>query len=200
MLRSSLPLLVLLSASAWADVRNQLDRFAEGLETLTGRFVQTTIDSEGQVKERTSGTLEYRSPDRFRWRYEDPFPQELVADGEQLWHYDEALEQVTVRPQPSAEESPMLVLTRPQLLDRFYRIEAESDPKVLAFRPLDADAMEFKGALLEFGNGQPVALELFDQLGQVTRLELFDLTRNAPVDPAVFEFVPPANVDLLEGY
>jgi outer membrane lipoprotein carrier protein len=203
MLRSLviLPLLLLI-APAWADQegpRAMLDRFADGLESLTGSFSQVTLEAGGRLIDESEGQLYYLAPDRFRWSYETPFPQELVADGEKLWHFDESLDQVTVRDQPPAAESPLLVLTQPDLLDRFYRIEASEEAHVLRFRPLAEDG-EFEQASLTFIDGQPAALELIDAFGQLTRLELFELVRNAEVDPAMFNFVVPDGVDVLEGY
>lgn len=203
MLRSLviLPLLLLI-APAWAgqeDPRAMLDRFAEGLESLTGSFSQVTLEAGGRLIDESEGQLYYLAPDRFRWSYVTPFPQELVADGEKLWHYDESLDQVTVRDQPPAAESPLLVLTQPELLDRFYRIEASEEAHVLRFRPLAEDG-EFEQASLTFIDGQPAALELIDAFGQLTRLELFELVRNTEVDPGMFNFVVPDGVDVLEGY
>ncbi|AKS41815.1 LolA family protein [Wenzhouxiangella marina] len=199
------PMLLLLLAAlasglpAQESARGQLDRFADQLQSMSGRFSQTTLDADGFISESSSGEIFFAAPDRFRWRYVDPFPQELVADGERLWHYDEALEQVTVRPQPPAEESPLLVLTRPELLDRFYRIEDSGMEDVIEFRPL-AEEAEFERARLFFADGLPVALELNDTFGQLTRLELEGLVRNPELDSALFRFVPPPGADVLEGY
>ena len=181
------------------DARERLDRFAEGLDRLSGEFEQVTIDGGGRVVEESTGRLYFQTPDRFRWNYSDPFPQEMVADGERLWHYDESLEQVTVREQPPASESPLMVLTHPELLDRFYRIEPDDDPDALKFVPLEADA-EFEQARLLFDNGVPAGLELIDRFGQTTRLTLTNLQRNPELDEALFIFVPPPGADVLEGY
>jgi outer membrane lipoprotein carrier protein len=178
--------------------RAQLDAFAEGLETLSGRFEQVTVDAGGSVTEESSGELYFSRPNHFRWNYDEPFPQEIVADGEQLWHYDESLEQVTVRDQPAANESPLLVLMRPELLERFYRVTA-SDAAGFDFVPLDDNA-EIERGRLEFRDRQPAVLELIDSFGQTTRLRLFDLDRNPELSADLFEFSVPEGVDLLEGY
>ncbi len=199
--RLSLILLFLLPAIAWSDSdpRGQLDQFADGLEALSGSFRQVTVEADGRIVEQTEGRLYFTQPDRFRWSYQEPFPQELVADGERLWHYDESLDQVTVRDQPPAGESPLLVLTRPDLLDRFYRIEASDQPDELQFSPLEEDG-EFELATLFFADGHPEALELVDRFGQLTRLEMYDLQRNPELDSDLFTFVVPPGADLLEGY
>lgn len=198
----SAALLVLLAGAAMAvgdlDGRKQLDVFAEGLDTLSGKFEQVTTDSQGKVTESASGRFYYSSPDRFRWDYEQPFPQEIVADGEKLWHYDEELEQVTVREQPDAGESPLLVLTRPGLLDQFYRV-VFSGENLIEFEPLD-DSMDIERGRLLFDNGRPHAIALDDNFGQQTHLTLLDLEINPELDSSRFEFEPPDGVDVLEGY
>lgn len=181
------------------DARMQLDAFAEGLETLSGHFEQVSIGETGRIVEESSGALYFSQPDLFRWNYHEPFPQQIVADGGKLWHFDESLDQVTVRDQPEAGESPLLVLTRPELLDRFYRIEAGDDPDVLEFVPLAEDP-EFELARLYFRRGIPAMLELRDGFGQLTQIMLGNLIRNPDLDPDVFTFTPPDGVDVLEGY
>ncbi len=191
--------MLVFASSAWADARAQLDAFAADLETLSGEFEQVTIDDSGRIVEEVYGSLYFARPDLFRWDYSEPFPQQMVADGEKLWHYDESLDQVTVRDQPEAGESPLLVLTRPELLDRFYEVRTGGDDQVLEFLPLAEDA-EFELAKMHFSGGMPELLELHDQFGQITRIVLRELQRNPELDPAVFTFEPPDGVDVLEGY
>ncbi|MEE4295379.1 MAG: outer membrane lipoprotein chaperone LolA, partial [Wenzhouxiangella sp.] len=100
MLRLLFVLLIVLPPIAWADAKAVLEEFSSDLETLSGQFRQVIFDSDGFALEESEGRLFFKAPDRFRWDYETPFPQQLVADGERLWHFDQDLEQVTVRPQP----------------------------------------------------------------------------------------------------
>ena len=190
---------MLVAAPAWSDARASLDLFADGLGTLTAEFEQITIDETGRVIEEAEGYFYFSRPDLFRWDYKSPFPQQMVADGQKLWHFDESLDQVTVREQPEAGESPLLVLTQPELLDRFYRIRASGDDQVLEFLPLAEDA-EFELARMHFRDSLPELLELHDQFGQITRIMLSALERNPDIDPGVFTFEPPIGVDVLEGY
>ncbi|MDX1626043.1 MAG: outer membrane lipoprotein chaperone LolA [Wenzhouxiangellaceae bacterium] len=192
--------LVPLSQAQQAPVGAEADlrAFSEGLESLSGSFRQITVEPGGEVVDESAGRLYFEAPDRIRWDYSEPFPQLIVADGETLWHYDEALEQVTKRPQPPAEESPMLVITRPELLERFYRVLPSDDPRQLRFEPL-AEESEFELARLTFVDGLPFALDLFDRFGQSTRLQFEGLERNPELDARLFTFEPPEGADVLEG-
>ena len=54
-------------------------------------------------------------PDRFRWRYSEPYEQVIVSDGKAVWIYDADLKQVTVRPMGQAMAgSPALLLSSSQ--------------------------------------------------------------------------------------
>ena len=191
-------LLTTIPAAAQPDARVLLDEFAAGLDSLRADFTQITIDGRNEIVEESSGRMFFQSPDRIRWDYLEPFPQQIVADGEQLWHYDESLEQVTVRPQPAPENSPMLVLTRPDLLGEFYRVLPSERPDQIRFEPL-AEQSEIEMARLTFRDGEPRTLDIFDPFGQSTRLTLERIERNAEIDPEVFEFVVPEGADVLEG-
>lgn len=180
------------------DGRAQLEQFADGLESLSAEFEQITIDSNGEAVEESRGRMIFQAPNRIRWDYLEPFAQVIVGDGEQLWHYDESLEQVTVRPQPAAEDSPMFVLMRPELLERFYRILPSERPDQIRFEPR-AEQAEITMARLTFRDGRPLALDVFDPFGQSTRLTLSSLRRNPELDPEEFEFEVPEGADVLEG-
>ncbi len=186
------------AASAQPDARALLDDFARGLDSLSAEFSQITVDGSDEVVEESYGRMYFQAPDRIRWDYLEPFPQVIVADGEQLWHFDESLEQVTVRPQPAPGDSPMLVLTRPELLEKFYRILPSDRPDQLRFEPL-ADQAEIEMARLTFRDGKPATLDIFDPFGQSTRLTLSGIRRNPEIDPEVFEFEVPEGADVLEG-
>lgn len=185
-------------ADAQPEARALLDDFARGLDSLTAEFSQITVDASDEVVEESRGRMYFQSPDLIRWDYLEPFPQVIVADGEKLWHYDESLEQVTVRPQPAPGDSPMLVLTRPELLEKFYRILPSDRSDQLRFEPL-ADQAEIEMARLTFRDGRPATLDLFDPFGQSTRLTLSNIERNPDIDPSVFEFEVPEGADVLEG-
>lgn len=199
--------LLLLAAGSYAKAQTSndfpamavLEAFADGLETLVAEFDQRTTDGAGFVVDEAAGQFSFQAPDRFRWSIDAPFVQALVADGERLWHYDESLDQVTVREQPAVSDSPILVLTRPELLGQFYALEASRDPDVLAFRPLAEDA-EFSWARLRFVGQQPVSLELLDRFDQITVIRFAGLQRNPELDPQQFQFEVPEGVDVLQGF
>lgn len=185
------------SAEAGPDA--VLAAFSENLVTLSGAFKQESYDDRGALQESAQGQFYLAAPNLFRWDYELPYAQHIVADGLQVWVHDVDLEQVTVRPQSDAEdETPLSLLTRPQALkDRFHVVLIDVDNvSVLRLTPLDGDSqLEFVEAELQ---GQALtAMHIVDVFGQRTRLEFLDVARNAPLDPAWFSFTPPPGVDVV---
>jgi chaperone LolA len=68
--------------------RTRLDRYFSDFVTLQARFEQTLVDENGKALERSQGTVYLWRPGRFRWDYEAPYEQSIVADGKKVWIYD----------------------------------------------------------------------------------------------------------------
>ena len=62
-----------------------------------------------------------------------------------------------------------------------------------------ADASDFTSVLIGFDGTAPQRLELVDGLNQVTRIELANVIVNPDLADTVFEFRPPAGVDVIGG-
>ncbi len=86
-----------LPAAAQAESIAQFDRFFEEVLTFKARFTQTIFDENLVPLEESSGQVRISRPGRFRWDYDPPVEQAIVADGERMWVYDMDLEQVTIR-------------------------------------------------------------------------------------------------------
>ena len=79
------PILALASLAArGADPHATLAAFSQGLRGLEGRFSQQVFDADGRRTEDSSGTLALAVPRQFRWEYDVPFPQLIVADGSKV--------------------------------------------------------------------------------------------------------------------
>ena len=88
---------------AAADGLQSLDAFIRHSRTGGADFTQTMTAParEGQAArvKTSSGRFEFQRPNRFRFDYQKPFVQTIVADGKTLWLYDADLNQVTQREQ-----------------------------------------------------------------------------------------------------
>ncbi|HKQ30974.1 MAG TPA: outer membrane lipoprotein chaperone LolA, partial [Burkholderiales bacterium] len=92
------PMLIAQAVVAAPSGVDSLRQFFGSVNTFNARFSQVVLDEALNPVQESSGTLWIDRPDKFRWDYDTPFKQEIVADGQKIWVYDKALAQVTVRP------------------------------------------------------------------------------------------------------
>ena len=199
-----LPLIVLVAfaGAAHAGAREQLDAFTRGLKSLDGQFTQTVYDDSGRQRETSSGRVALSAPRLFRWEYQEPYPQLIVADGSTVWVYDPDLEQVSRRPQGSAEQdSPLAALIDPGKLDRDYRVRDAGEAGGLSWLVLEpkqgGDEATFQSARVGLSATGPERMEILDVLGQRTEISFSGWTRNPDLPGDTFAFTPPAGVDVV---
>lgn len=174
--------------------------FVNDVITLEARFEQALIDAEGAVVERSTGTLEIERPGKFRWSYQEPYEQWLVADGRNIWSYDLDLMQVTVKPQAEAlANTPALLLGgADDALSpfRFDGSSVEEGTTWVRMVPIDTSS-GFERMELGFEAGALTRMVFFDNLEQTTFVALYDVRTNGPVDADRFVFEVPEDADLV---
>lgn len=196
-----LALLAGFSSPLFADsARQQLERFSDGLESLQASFSQVVVDNENRVQDSSEGRVWLKRPDRFRWQYGGDFPELVVGDGEQIWIYDEMLEQVTVKSQAAAGmDSPLALLTEPGRLDEAYEVRdagTMADAQLLELRSRSPEA-EFERFLLGLADDRPVLIVMEDAFGLRTEIRFEDIERNPALEEGLFRFEPPPGVDVI---
>ena len=167
------------------------EAYLNGLTTLQARFVQ--LDSSGEA---TTGMLLVKRPGRLRFEYDPPTPILLVSPGSELIYYDRDLKTAT---RLDWEDTPAWFL----LADRVslspggpYRVvDVQHSSDLLVFTAVDADAPEDGRIAVMFADRSGV-LKLsgwvaVDALGQPTRITLFNVATNQPVDNKAFIFDEP---------
>jgi outer membrane lipoprotein carrier protein len=186
-----------LGAQEGAD---RLEAFLDGLNTLRADFEQIVVTT-GQGDARVSrGTFYLQRPGRFRWSYEEPEGQLVVADGERVWLYDMELAQVSHRNQADAlRGTPALLLSDTAPVDRHFEVvdlgqRLDMDWVELIPR---GEASEVTKVLVAFNGDSLQRLEMVDSFGQVTRFVFSNTQRNPALKPSLFRFTPPSGVDLL---
>jgi chaperone LolA len=191
-------LLALLAGPLAAADADALDRFYTDTRTLAGRFTQTVRDGSGAVTEQSRGSFAIERPGRFRWDYEAPYEQTIVADGRELWVYEPDLDQVTVRPiDADTADAPGLLLAGATFPARLFDVAAEEDGW-LRLTPKQKDS-GLGAVRLKLVGDSVQALQLDDGLGQTTRIELLDQQRNGALPAARFSFEPPPGVDVIRA-
>ena len=193
--------MLLLARTADCDTGDRLVRqFVNDVVTFQGRFEQSLVDANGAVVEVTSGMLRIQRPGRFRWSYTEPYAQELVADGLNVWSYDVDLAQVTVKPQQQAlANTPALLLGGSQdALDQFTNEGNYKEDGVIWVQLIPKNTESgFLRVELGFVNDTLNRMVFFDNLEQTTRVALYDVAVNEPIEQEHFEFKIPADVDVV---
>lgn len=189
-----------LSAQA-GEATDRLNAFFTAKGGLRANFVQTVQNPAFDQPEVMRGTLLLLRPNRFRWDYQEPYKQQIVADGERLWLYDEELEQVVVKPLDAAlgDTPAMLLSGGGSITERFTLKELadRGDGFVwLQLTPRQEDS-GFEAVRLAFDTHDLRRMELVDGFGQITRMLFSDVTRDANITAAAFRFVLPMGVDVI---
>jgi outer membrane lipoprotein carrier protein len=202
LLRAAVVALALAPTLAAASAgREAISRFTADLRSLDGRFVQQVFDAQGGTGERSEGRISLKAPRQFRWEYQQPYPQLIVADGDHLWLYDPDLEQVTVRVQSYEEQSsPLAALIDPGELDRQFIVGEGGQGEGLTWVDLKARKPEdsaVQSAKLGFNASGLARMVFEDQLGQRTEVSFSQWTRNGALPADLFRFTPPEGVDVV---
>jgi outer membrane lipoprotein carrier protein len=185
---------------AQASALERFQAFLRDTQSARATFEQKVYDRERRLVQDSTGTFAFLRPGRFRWRYEKPYEQVIVGDGERVWIHDPDLNQVTVRPMARALGStPAALLAGSSDVEgAFTFTEAGSADGLewLEAKPRGEDS-GFERIRLGLAAGGVRAMELTDHFGQTTVLRFGALERNAPLAPGDFRFVPPKGADVL---
>jgi len=177
-----------------------LNNFVRNIHSMSADFEQSLVDADGIVLEASSGTVDIRRPGQFRWRYAEPYEQVLVADGLNVWSYDVDLAQVTVRPQAEAlSNTPANLLGgSARALEDFDYVGSLEDRGTTWVQLKSKDPEHGFGKIeLGFSDGILTRMMFDDNLEQTTLIALLNVTTNEPLAEDFFDFIVPADVDLV---
>ncbi|MCG8380665.1 MAG: outer membrane lipoprotein chaperone LolA [Gammaproteobacteria bacterium] len=193
-------ILFVLSPVVQASSVDQLEQFIQQLTSLEASFTQTVYDAEGEPLQESTGKVVLKKPGKFRWDYQTPYQQLIVADGEKLWIFDSELEQVTVKKQFEAlGQAPIMLLSGDKPLHTQFTLKPLGQREGLAWvelQPIVKDT-DFQWVYLGLDNKGIKVMELRDNFNQATQIIFDDLRLNRTVADALFMFTPPSGVDVL---
>ena len=185
-----------------ADDTAPLIEYLNNLHSYSATFAQQRFDETGVLLETAKGDCSIERPGRFRWNYREPYQQVIVSDSSKLWIYDEDLAQVTINTvSAGAPGTPAELLSAQFDVATRYTV-AHLGPLEgydwYRLHPKDAKT-QFQEVELGFADHEIKAMRLKDNLGQTTLLHFEAVKRNAPMAQTLFQFTPPAGVDVVEG-
>jgi outer membrane lipoprotein carrier protein len=170
------------------------------LRTLHARFEQQVISSDGLVQDGSSGEVWLQRPGLFRWEYGGEFPEQVIADGKNIWIHDETLEQVTVKDQTDAAvNSPLTLLTDLGQLDAQFEVREvgqDNELHLLELRSRQSES-EFERILLGLSDDMLRMMVMEDAFGLRTEIRFQQIERNLELDAGLFSFTPPESADVI---
>ncbi len=190
-----------LSPSLFAnEVGDRLNRALESLDNLQAEFKQTVLDDNKEVVQQSMGDVSIQRPGKFAWHYKQPYEQQIISDGKELWIYDVDLDQVTVKPlEQGLATAPIMVLMKKQDVNTEFDVNEIGQRKFLYWIELipKKNDMEFSRVYVGMEKDIIKAMELRDNFGQSTQIVFENLRNNVVFDPATFRFEPPPGVDVF---
>ncbi|MGN1055730.1 MAG: outer membrane lipoprotein chaperone LolA, partial [Comamonas sp.] len=175
----------MLPLAVWADGLQSLENFMRTAQAGQAQFTQTVTSpaKEGQPArtKNSSGEFAFQRPGQFKFFYQKPFEQTIVADGQTVWLYDVDLNQVTQRRQADALGStPAAILASAHDLSglqKDFTLKAAPDADGLQWveaTPKSPDG-QLKSVRVGFAGDTLTAMDILDGFGQRSVIRFHDL-------------------------
>ena len=178
-----------------------LANFLDGLQSFQSRFSQSLVDENGTELEKATGTLYLQQPGKFHWSYEVPYEQKIISDNESIWLYDVDLEQITIRAMTdSIKQTPAaVILGNENVNEHFVQIDMGviEGYNWIELTPRDLES-EYNNVRIGFNGDKLGMMILFDNLGQITRIDFSEAERNTKIDSELFNLKIPEGVDVID--
>jgi outer membrane lipoprotein carrier protein len=176
---------------------SELQSLLAPISSMKANFKQTVYSERKIEIQSASGNMEYKKPNLFRWQVLKPESSLLVTDGNKIWSYDVALEQVTIQKYTADKQvSPLsfilddasklsvnFVVTKPA--GSCYQLEPKQDNP------------NFVNVVVCFNSKNISLVRVLDHLGQTSVFEFTGMQKNIAIANSRFNFVPPAGVDIV---
>lgn len=181
-------------------VSDALQAKLNAIRTMSATFNQV-VKAKQRLVSRSSGSMALARPGRFRWQTKNPMAQLIVADGKKLWVYDVDLEQVTVKKQEKGlgGTAALFLSGYDDTVTRDFDVTVKSKGDQQSFDLRAKSPKEnFQRVKLLFSGNELNGMELDDQLGQHTVVQLTAIKTNPALTNSLFQFKPPKGTDTVE--
>ena len=178
-----------------------LTDYLKGLNTLSSKFEQITFNADHSAMAESKGVFYLERPGKFRWEYQKPGEQIIVADGDRVYVYDVELEQVSHQDQAKAlAGTPALLLAGGAPIDRDFKVKDLPNRDGLSWVGLTPRAADGEVQSIQVGfEGKDLrSLIMEDTFGQVTRLLFVGTQRNPSLKADLFRLKPNKATDILQ--
>ncbi|HJX30625.1 MAG TPA: outer membrane lipoprotein chaperone LolA [Thermodesulfobacteriota bacterium] len=177
----------------------------KGINSVEANFVQTNYIASLNQSREFRGKIFLEKPNLFNMEVSHPAKQRQTFDGQYLWVYTHANNQVLKNlVSPDFLHHPFInLLSTMENLERDFFISGcsgggASDPSLKL--TLKKKYSELREVLitLERKGYQIQTVTLYYESGNYTRLALSKIKENQKISPQYFHFIPPAGVEVVE--
>jgi outer membrane lipoprotein carrier protein len=193
------------SAESVGDVVVRVQARFDAAADLRGDVVQEVFVAALDRVVSASGTVVFKRPGKMRWNLTGDEPQIIVADGETVWFYQPADEQVLRAPLASVFRSstPVSFLTGVGKISEDFDVGLQSRDAERITLSLDPKRRNGDVGRLRLvvaaRSAEILEARVTDPVGNVTTLKFSNLERNTGVADEEFAFVVPPGVDVVEA-
>ncbi len=189
------------ASAAQQDALTQLSQRLAAFDTYQAKFSQKTTDDHEHVLQKSTGLVMIKRPGKFRWVILQPSKQTLVTNGQWFWFYDVDLAQATrqkLSDKTAIDPARILSGSAKELASNFNvrGLFVGKDSTSFLLTPKKAD-YGFKKLILTFQDKSLIGLIVENTLSQLTVFKFSDIILNKPLSDALFNFQPPADVDVV---
>ncbi|CAM4189547.1 LolA family protein [Gillisia limnaea] len=185
-----------ISASAVKDFRENVERQADEIQTMSGDFLQVKYMRMMQAEAVSSGKLYFKSPDILKWEYYKPYNYKILFKDAQLHINDEGEKSVTNLGANKLFEKLFSLISGSMngklLADTknfdFTYVRVNND-KMVVLIPRDPSLRQmFAQIVLIFNSKNLVnSVKLVEDSGDFTEIYFKNVQINKPIDPSIFE-------------
>jgi len=182
----------------------QLNSMLVSIESLKADVVQLIVESDGGILEESKIKMYFKKPNGFYWETITPFKELIVTNGVKLWNYQPDLEQVVIEDWDSSksELAAQLLNGETENLGSNYQIEQlysdDSGDRQFTLTPLATDSV-YERISISFVTSELDQIYLNSKNGQQTVWRFVTIERNESLEDSVFEFDPPAGIEIIEN-
>jgi len=191
-----------------AEVVSSIEATYRDVAAISASFTQT-VSSPAFGESVQKGTLEIKRPKMARWEFTEPQQNAVITNGQTLWIWSPADNQVIVTEDLSGSgggaSELMVLLTDLSRLDEFFTVETiagPADQHTLKLTPKDT-ALQGQFSQLELALTRADMLlrrvTFGDSFGQTTRLDFAGVQLRPTIADDRFSFQPPAGATVINS-
>ncbi len=181
------------------SVQHPLQAYVNQLKTFSASFKQVTPESELFESPVKSGVFELHRPGQLVWEYQKPMGQKILIDGENLWVYDQDLEQLTIRPLSDVQADIPLswLLFDEKIEERFDILSAGSRNGAQWYNLQPKDATYFQSIEVGLKDNQMVEVWMYAGPDEITKVTFSNIASNKALSPGAFRLQVPDSTDVI---